>query len=336
MLQQLDHIELLDQVPAVATGKPLQVPIDLIDEDPDQPRMEFDQLSLQEMADTIAQDKVHQPISVRPHPERAGRWLLNFGARRLRASKQAGKTEIPAFVDETADSYAQVIENEQRQALKPLELALFIQRELHKGVSQAHVAKRLGKSGAHITYLCALIDAPEWLMVVYRDGKCVGVKELYDLRRLHERDPVRVEQWLQKQVTVSRVDVTRLQEELRTSVANTPCSASASSNVVPLASQANTAKPPVKLPRANQTGQTSSRGREMQPQARASEGAVGVHVVAVCDGRTVRVMLDQVPHEVGQVFVTYADGHQCEAVSISCLQSLQLFRGAPDADQKKA
>ena len=54
---------------------------------------------------------VRQPISVRSHPVAVGRWILNFGARRLRASRLAGKTTIPAYVDDTSDSFDQVIEN---------------------------------------------------------------------------------------------------------------------------------------------------------------------------------------------------------------------------------
>ena len=130
------------------------------------------------------------------HPHQPGRWLLNFGARRLRASKLAGKTEIPAFIDETADSYDQVIENEQREGLKPLELALFIQQRLAAGDSQADIARRLGKSRTFVTYATALIDAPDWLMTAYREGRCRGARELHELRSLHAVHPQPVEEWL--------------------------------------------------------------------------------------------------------------------------------------------
>ena len=72
--------------------------------------------------------------------------MLNFGTRRLRASRLAGKADIPAFVDETANSYDQVIENEQRAGLTPMALALFVQRRLAEGDSQAEIARRLSKS----------------------------------------------------------------------------------------------------------------------------------------------------------------------------------------------
>jgi ParB family chromosome partitioning protein len=175
MSLQLDDLNLLDAPESGDNGKPLNLSLDSIDEDPSQPRQEFDEESLRELADTIAQRGVKQPISVRPHPDQPDRWMLNFGARRLRASRLAGKTHIPAFVDLAADSYDQVIENEQREPLKPLELALFVQRRVACGESQADIARRLGKSRQYITFATAMIDAPDWLLTAYRDGRCRGL-----------------------------------------------------------------------------------------------------------------------------------------------------------------
>src|SRR4051812_37770370 len=142
MQLRLESLE-MPVVSPTSDGQPLMLPIDAIDEDADQPRTEFDEESLRELAETIARRGVRQPISVRPHPDQAKRWVLNFGARRLRASKLAGRTDIPAFVDEAADSYDQVIENEQRKALRPLELAMFVKRRLARGESQAEIARML-------------------------------------------------------------------------------------------------------------------------------------------------------------------------------------------------
>jgi ParB family chromosome partitioning protein len=180
--QQLGLLGLLSHKEA---GQPLMLALDSIDEDPAQPRKEFDAESLRELADTIALRGVRQPISVRPHPEKAKRWILNFGARRLRASILAGKSEVPAFVDATSDSYDQVIENEQREPLRPMELALFVQRRMQAGDSQAEIARRLGKSRQYITYATALIDPPDWLLAAYREGRCKGATELRIEEALH-------------------------------------------------------------------------------------------------------------------------------------------------------
>jgi ParB family transcriptional regulator, chromosome partitioning protein len=186
------------------------VPIADIDEDPDQPRLEFDEEPLKELAATIAERGVRSPVSVRPHPQESRRWVLNYGARRLRASKLIGLSEIPAFVDKAADSYDQVIENEQREGLKPLELALFVKRELGKGMTQAEIARRLGKSQTYITFVRAMIDPPAWLLDVYRSGKCRNAAQLYELRRLYEAKPDCVEKQLESSDRIGRVDIERL------------------------------------------------------------------------------------------------------------------------------
>jgi ParB family chromosome partitioning protein len=203
----LDHLDLLDEPAAPLTGAPLILRIADIDEDPSQPRKEFDDEPLQELAQSIAQRGVLQAISVRRHPGQADRWMLNFGARRLRASKLAGLTDIPATVNETATSYDQVIENEQREGLKPLELALFVRSQLALGQTQAEIARKLGKSPTLITMVCAMIDPPDWLMSAYRSGQCRSIAELYELRRLNERQPERVAEAIAQGAPITRATV---------------------------------------------------------------------------------------------------------------------------------
>jgi ParB family chromosome partitioning protein len=190
--------------PAAESGTPKSIALTDIDEDPEQPRSEFDAEALRELAATIAERGVKQPVSVRPHPSQAGRWMLNFGARRLRAAKLARLEQIPAFVDETADSYDQVIENEQREGLRPLELAMFVKRRIAAGDSQAEIARRLGKSPTLITMVSAMIDPPPWLLEAYRSGQCKGVAELYELRRMHERAPDRALELVAKREPITR------------------------------------------------------------------------------------------------------------------------------------
>jgi ParB family chromosome partitioning protein len=207
MTFELPVLEPLEPPGAHVGGRPMLVSLDAIEEDAGQPRLDFEEESLRELAETIARIGVKQPVSVRPKPDAAGRWILNFGARRLRASKLAGKTEIPVFVDESVDSYDQMIENEQREPLKPLEVALFIQRRLAAGDTQAEIARRLGKSGAYITYASALIDAPDWLMSLYREGRCRGVTEIYELRKLHAAREGDVERWARDRDAITRRDI---------------------------------------------------------------------------------------------------------------------------------
>lgn len=211
---QLDDLAALDEPTPDASGRPMLLPLDGIDEDPEQPRHEFDANGLLELAATIRDRGVRQPISVRPSTQQAGRWVLNFGARRLRASKLAGLAEIPAFIDTTADSYDQVIENEQREGLKPLEIAMFVQKRLASGDNQAEIARRLGKSRQYVTLATALIEPPDWLLDAYRQGRCKGMTELYELRRLHGEYAQQVEAWASDREPMTRERIAALKREL--------------------------------------------------------------------------------------------------------------------------
>ncbi len=213
---RLDDLAALDMpiAPTVQSGQPLMLPIDSIDEDPEQPRREFDAHALEDLAQTIRDRGVKQPISVRPNPQTEGRWLLNFGARRLRATRLAGLTEVPAFIDSTADSYDQMVENEQREALRPLEVSLFVQKRLQCGDSQADIARRLGRSRQYVTYARALIEPPDWLMQAYREGRCTSMTELYELRRLSGDYPEQVEGWARSKDHIGRDDLPQLRARL--------------------------------------------------------------------------------------------------------------------------
>jgi len=239
---QLEDLAALDapspSPSTMASGEPLQLPVADIDEDPEQPRREFDANALAELAATIRERGVRQPISVRPDLQASGRWVLNFGARRLRAAKLAGLDTIPAFVDTTADRYDQVIENEQREGLKPLELALFVQKRLALGDRQADIARQLGKSRQWVTLATALIEPPDWLLQAYREGRCRGMNELHELRRLHGEHADLVEDWVGREPSITRDRLAELRAELSASAhtdfrrakpteADTPTSAAA-------------------------------------------------------------------------------------------------------------
>jgi ParB family chromosome partitioning protein len=289
----------LDRPLPSATGAPLLLPVDSIDEDREQPRKEFDAEALRELAETIKERGVRQPISVRPHPQRSGRWMLNFGARRLRASALAGCTTIPAFVDEAADGYDQVIENEQREALKPLELALFVRRRIAAGESQAEIARRLGKSRQYVMIATALIDAPDWLMDAYRSGRCRGLNELHELRRLHAKHPQHVEAW-----AAQRDDITRERSQaLRSALAAAPTPEEEATitqgDVVETSRASGAAAARLEVPRRVATP------RRLQ---------------ALLDGAVVTIVIDEVPVGAGRVFVECQDSRSRRAVNAAGLK----------------
>lgn len=196
-------------------GRPMDIPLDKIEEDPEQPRTEFSEAALAELAESIRQHGVKTPISVRPHPTGIRTWMVNFGARRLRASALAGKTTIPAFVDHQHTDYQQVIENVQRDNLKPRELAMFIKKKLEGGEKAVHIARQLGVDRSTITHHLALIEPPSCLEELYSSGTCRSAKILYDLRGLHKQFPQAVERFCARTQEVTRAQVADLAAKLK-------------------------------------------------------------------------------------------------------------------------
>jgi len=139
------------------------IPLDRIEPNPDQPRTIFDEAALAELANSIREHGVLQPILVRPLGE--NRYQLVAGERRWRASKQAGLTSIQALVEEIDDDTAReiaIIENLQREDLSPLEEATMYDRMIHEhGYSIRKLADKLGKDKGYLENRLRLADAPE-------------------------------------------------------------------------------------------------------------------------------------------------------------------------------
>ncbi len=194
-------------------GKPFELPISKVMEDSNQPRKAFDEDSLRELAASIKERGVKTPISVHDNPARPGQYIINHGTRRLRASILAGKTTIPAFIDEVYDGYDQVTENVQRENLTPMELAMFIQKRIDAGDTKGNIARRLGKAASVISFHLALIDPPACIEDAYASGKCMSPKTLYELRVLHEKFPAQVDAWYSGEPDITRRAVAELTEK---------------------------------------------------------------------------------------------------------------------------
>lgn len=82
-------------VTAEVLGRPLHIPVKDIDEDPDQPRQEFDAASMEELEQSVRIHGVKTPISIRPHPTEQKRWILNFGARDSEPPEPSGRPRFP-------------------------------------------------------------------------------------------------------------------------------------------------------------------------------------------------------------------------------------------------
>jgi ParB/RepB/Spo0J family partition protein len=138
------------------------LPLDRIDSNPQQPRLAFDESTLEELAASIREHGVLQPILVRPRDE--NRFQLIAGERRWRASKLAGMATIPALVEDIDDETAleiSIIENLQREDISPLDEAAMYDRMIREhGYSIRKLAEKLGKDKGYLENRLRLADAP--------------------------------------------------------------------------------------------------------------------------------------------------------------------------------
>lgn len=162
---------------AAAVSGPVQqlpkIPVDAIENNPYQPRTEFEQKALEELAESIRLHGIIQPISVRKL--NANQYQLISGERRTRAARLAGLKEIPAYVIETDNRgmiEMAIIENIQREDLNAIEVAISFQRLMDEcQLKQEELAGRVGKERSTVTNYLRLLRLPPDVQVAVRDGK---------------------------------------------------------------------------------------------------------------------------------------------------------------------
>jgi ParB family chromosome partitioning protein len=188
------------------------VPIDRIEANPDQPRLSIDEIALAELAASVRQHGVLQPVLVRPLP--GGRYQLIAGERRWRAAALAELRTIPAMIEDIDDDTAleiAIIENLQREDLSPLDEAMMFERMTHEhGYSVRKLAQKLGKDKGYVENRLRLADAP------------TEIKQLVSLRKdtlshayelLKVEDP-RKRQRLAAQVARGELSLVRLRQRI--------------------------------------------------------------------------------------------------------------------------
>jgi ParB family chromosome partitioning protein len=146
-------------------GPAQEVPIELLRRNPDQPRRHFGEVELEELAGSIREKGVLQPILVRPMPGAAGEYQIVAGERRWRAAQRAGLHSVPVLVRELDDLDVleiAIIENVQRADLNPLEEALAYRSLMERfGRTQDAVAQVVGKSRSHVANALRLLNLPD-------------------------------------------------------------------------------------------------------------------------------------------------------------------------------
>ena len=141
----------------------------------DQPRKEFDDESLQSLADSILAHGVLQPIIVRENVNFPGTYEIIAGERRWRASKIAGLSEIPAITidgDDLKVAQIALVENVQRENLNPVEEALAYNALVKRfGLTQDQLSKEVGRSRSAIANMLRLLELPDEVLELLKDGK---------------------------------------------------------------------------------------------------------------------------------------------------------------------
>ncbi|MCQ4297963.1 ParB/RepB/Spo0J family partition protein [Pseudomonas stutzeri] len=161
-----------EEAAKVDTRELQHLPLDLVQRGKYQPRRDMDPQALEELAQSIKNHGVMQPIVVRPVS--GGRFEIIAGERRWRASQQAGLESVPALVREVPDEAAiamALIENIQREDLNPIEEAVALQRlQQEFQLTQQQVADAVGKSRVSVSNLLRLIALPEEIKTLLSHG----------------------------------------------------------------------------------------------------------------------------------------------------------------------
>jgi ParB family transcriptional regulator, chromosome partitioning protein len=205
-------VSLLSNDAGARGGVVRTLPLDRIVSNPEQPRLEFDEDSLQELAASIREHGVLQPILVRPTGN--NQYQLIAGERRWRASKIAGLDKISALVEEIDDETAleiSIIENLQREDLSPLDEASMYDRMIREhGYSVRKLAQKLGKDKGYLENRLRLADAPQEVRALVSVRKDT-LSHAYELLKVE--DPKKRRK-LAEQVARGELSLVKLREKI--------------------------------------------------------------------------------------------------------------------------
>ena len=207
------HKEVVGQRPSQDTADILRIPVDMIEPNPYQPRMSFDQEALDELADSIRTLGLIQPITVRRKEE--GRYQIISGERRFRACRLAGMDMVPAYIRDTNDQgmlEMAIVENIQRENLDPIEVAMSYQRLIEEcNLTQEQMAVRVGKKRASVTNYLRLLKLPAKLQ---HDLK-VGLLSVGHAKVLLGVEDLKLQEYLCDLVIKEDLSVRQLEDKIK-------------------------------------------------------------------------------------------------------------------------
>lgn len=195
--------------------------IDIVSPDPNQPRKNFDEAALQELADDLKKNGLIQPIVVREDPDNVGKFIVVAGERRLKAAKLAGFKKIRSILstyDNSQLGYVQIAENAKRDNLKFYEMAEFIVSRADAGEKQADIAEKLGTSKSQVNLYMIWKDAPESLKNA--KDKFNAIRAFYDAVKLYEEHPDEIRDFVENNETISKSDISNFRKEIAAETEN--------------------------------------------------------------------------------------------------------------------
>ena len=194
------------------TSDILRIPVDMIEPNPYQPRMNFDQEALEELAESIKTLGLIQPITVRRKDD--GHYQIISGERRFRASRLAGMTMIPAYIRDANDQgmlEMAIVENIQRENLDPIVVAMSYQSLIEEcNLTQEQMAIRVGKKRASVTNFLRLLKLPA---KIQHDLK-VGLLSVGHAKVLLGVEDHRIQEYLCDLVIKEGLSVRQLEEKI--------------------------------------------------------------------------------------------------------------------------
>ncbi|MEJ7766519.1 MAG: ParB/RepB/Spo0J family partition protein [Chitinophagaceae bacterium] len=196
-----------------AATSTLRIPLDQIETNPRQPRYDFDEQAMNELAHSIKMHDIIQPITVSKLP--AGKYRLISGERRYRAAKIAGLTDIPAYIRQADDHQLlelALLENLQREDLNAIEIALSFKRMMDDlSHTQEQVAERMGKERSTVANYIRLLKLPPDIQVAVRNGSL----SMGHARALVNVDTIEKQLFIFKEVKEKNLSVRQTEELVR-------------------------------------------------------------------------------------------------------------------------
>lgn len=213
----------------VEAGKPIQVDINLVIENPDKPnvRSEVDEEFENWLTDNIKEQfkrdgiGIQDPISVF-WSEKHEKWIINKGHTRRKCGERAGLNQVPIIIQDSQNDWNQVIENIIRKGLSTFDMCEFLRAKKDEGLTNKEIGERLSRDKGWVSKHLALIDPPNSISLVWRSGQATDYSTLYEMVTTRKVDPESFDKQIMKlassQELITRSDISAMKKSLTKAV----------------------------------------------------------------------------------------------------------------------